>query len=96
VVANDMDLQRCWLLTARLRSIGNAAANAVVTCHSAHRMPNVATTDDEEERYPEGPYDRIICDVPCSGDGTLRKDPKCGNSGTRCLGSSCTLSSFKS
>jgi 16S rRNA C967 or C1407 C5-methylase (RsmB/RsmF family) len=24
---------------------------------------------------PEGVYDRIICDVPCSGDGTLRKNP---------------------
>jgi len=27
-------------------------------------------------RYPEGVYDRIICDVPCSGDGTLRKNPQ--------------------
>lgn len=76
VLANDMDLQRCWLLTARLKGIGNAAANAVVTCHSAHRLPNVTTVEGEYERYPEGPYDRIICDVPCSGDGTLRKDPK--------------------
>ena len=23
---------------------------------------------------PRGAYDRIICDVPCSGDGTVRKD----------------------
>ena len=27
-------------------------------------------------RYPEGSFDRIICDVPCSGDGTLRKNPQ--------------------
>lgn len=22
-------------------------------------------------------FDRILCDVPCSGDGTLRKNPVC-------------------
>jgi len=27
-------------------------------------------------RYPAGTFDRIICDVPCSGDGTLRKNPQ--------------------
>ena len=26
-------------------------------------------------RYAEGTFDRIICDVPCSGDGTTRKNP---------------------
>ena len=23
----------------------------------------------------DGTYDRVLCDVPCSGDGTLRKNP---------------------
>jgi tRNA (cytosine34-C5)-methyltransferase len=30
-------------------------------------------------RYPAGTFDRIICDVPCSGDGTLRKNPQIWN-----------------
>ena len=30
---------------------------------------------ENDGRYPDGCYDRIICDVPCSGDGTTRKNP---------------------
>lgn len=30
---------------------------------------------DSEKRYPNGQYDRIICDVPCTGDGAIRKSP---------------------
>ena len=41
----------------------------VVTCHMAQKMPRL-----EAER--EGGYDRIICDVPCTGDGTTRKHPE--------------------
>ena len=60
----------------------------MVTCHCAQRFPNVLATrhskgeedgdDDGSEagRYPEGVYDRIVCDVPCSGDGTTRKHPE--------------------
>jgi tRNA (cytosine34-C5)-methyltransferase len=33
-------------------------------------------TREDGGRYPEGSFDRIICDVPCSGDGTLRKNPQ--------------------
>ena len=35
-----------------------------------------ATRERTPARYPEGVFDRIICDVPCSGDGTLRKNPQ--------------------
>ena len=41
----------------------------------------------------EGSYDRIVCDVPCSGDGTTRKNPSIWHRslhinpfGTRALG----------
>ena len=38
-----------------------------------------AGTDGSQTRYPAGTFDRIICDVPCSGDGTLRKNPQIWN-----------------
>lgn len=31
--------------------------------------------DDDEDSWGETRFDRIICDVPCSGDGTIRKEP---------------------
>ena len=34
---------------------------------------------DGPSRYPPGAFDRIICDVPCSGDGTTRKNPQIWN-----------------
>eukprot|EP00658_Telonema_sp_P-2_P038961 TRINITY_DN27872_c0_g1_i2.p1 TRINITY_DN27872_c0_g1~~TRINITY_DN27872_c0_g1_i2.p1 ORF type:complete len:325 (+),score=45.74 TRINITY_DN27872_c0_g1_i2:235-1209(+) len=76
VVANDMDHRRCCLLASRLQTIGAAAANGVVVCHKAHLFPNVENEAGEDSLFAAGVYDRIICDVPCSGDGTLRKDPK--------------------
>jgi 16S rRNA C967 or C1407 C5-methylase (RsmB/RsmF family) len=33
-------------------------------------------------RYPKGTFDRILADVPCSGDGTLRKNCEIWNSWT--------------
>ena len=69
VVANDADSKRCHTLIKRTSSLGLRACALVVTCHMAQKMPRL-----EAER--EGGYDRIICDVPCTGDGTTRKHPE--------------------
>ena len=51
-------------------------------CAGGGRRANVesgsapAATREDSGRDPEGEYDRINCDVPCSGDGTLRKNPQ--------------------
>ena len=62
VVANDVNLMRCRRLRERLARC--AAPGALLVCHAAQRMPGRA-----------GSYERVLCDVPCSGDGTLRKNP---------------------
>lgn len=66
VVANDASLERCNLLTHQCKRLNSPAL--VVTNHQAQLFP--ALYDSKGERIR---FDRILADVPCSGDGTLRK-----------------------
>lgn len=61
IIANDADIKRCWMLAHQLKRFG--ASQLVVTHHDAQFFPKVRL------------FDRVLCDVPCSGDGTLRKAP---------------------
>ena len=93
VVANDISPQRCYFLVRRCAALGSATQALMVTNHHAQWFPNpevplfdVASRTKRlpkrlpaTSRYPEGAFDRIICDVPCSGDGTLRKNPQIWN-----------------
>ncbi|KAF9788609.1 cytosine-5--methyltransferase [Thelephora terrestris] len=74
VVANDTDAKRTHLLihqSSRLPS-----PSFMVTNLDASNMPNIKVPHDP----PRGSnlrnlvFDRILCDVPCSGDGTMRKN----------------------
>ena len=91
MVANDVSPARCQMLLRRCAALGEMSERLLVTCHPAQRLPwlpaaaavggageaAVGAPSDAADacRYPEGCYDRIICDVPCSGDGTTRKNP---------------------
>ena len=66
--------------------------------HQAKRLhsPCFVVTNDDATKYP-GPrrendepmmFDRVLCDVPCSGDGTVRKNPLIWRSWTPYLGPS--------
>lgn len=76
LVSNDIDITRCYLLTHQLQRIGTK--NVIVTNHDGKSFPDmkIQRGDTVEKLY----FDRILCDVPCSGDGTIRKTP---NAGTR-------------
>eukprot|EP00960_Hanusia_phi_P013712 402581-Hanusia_phi.AAC.1 len=76
IVANDIDERRAYGLAARARPVGSFAKNLMIVCHKAQKIPNVRVPGEEGIAESAGCFDRILCDVPCSGDGTLRKNTK--------------------
>jgi 16S rRNA C967 or C1407 C5-methylase (RsmB/RsmF family) len=75
VVANDSDAKRAYMLVHQLRRINSPAS--FVTAKDAQFFPQLLRGENttNEERAQEGLFDRVLCDVPCSGDGTGRKNP---------------------
>jgi tRNA (cytosine34-C5)-methyltransferase len=63
VIANDCDYKRCKLLVHQVKT--THLANYLVTCELAQHFPTLGSLK----------FDRVLCDVPCSGDGTFRKSP---------------------
>eukprot|EP00536_Pseudo-nitzschia_multiseries_P004168 jgi/Psemu1/253358/estExt_Genewise1Plus.C_680013 len=74
VVANDSDVKRAYMLTHQTRRI-NSPAIFITSC-DARFFPLLRNSGDvKDEDSPEGIFDRVLCDVPCTGDGTARKNP---------------------
>ncbi|OHS97946.1 NOL1/NOP2/sun family protein [Tritrichomonas foetus] len=65
LVANDVSVTRCTTLVHNINRL--ETAQAIVTSYPAQYIPIDA--------FGASSFDRILCDVPCSGDGTLRKNP---------------------
>lgn len=61
VVANEFDTRRCHVLTENLAKWG---VEAFVTNGDAGRL-----------KFPDGFFDVVLVDAPCSGEGMMRKDP---------------------
>ena len=96
VVANDISPRRCYFLVRRCAALGAATEALMVTNHHAQWFPNpevplfdVASRTKRREskslpeaasRYPEGAFDRIICDVPCSGTARYARTRRSGTS----------------
>ncbi|CDS09206.1 hypothetical protein LRAMOSA10566 [Lichtheimia ramosa] len=71
VVANDADYRRSHMLVHQSKRLQSACFMA--TNHKAQQLPTVHVLNENGEK--EGwQFDRVLCDVPCSGDGTLRKN----------------------
>lgn len=62
MIANDSSSQRAFMLVHQLRRI-------------MHNNPVVMVTSSDAQFFPQTlSFDRILADVPCSGDGTSRKN----------------------
>uniref|UniRef100_A0A8C2LF54 tRNA (cytosine(34)-C(5))-methyltransferase n=1 Tax=Cricetulus griseus TaxID=10029 RepID=A0A8C2LF54_CRIGR len=70
VIANDVDNKRCYLLVHQAKRLSSPCI--MVVNHDASSIPRL--TVDVNGRKEVLFYDRILCDVPCSGDGTMRKN----------------------
>ncbi|CAN0859746.1 RNA cytosine C(5)-methyltransferase NSUN2 [Linum grandiflorum] len=76
IIANDLDVQRCNLLIHQTKRM--CTANLIVTNNEAQQLPGCRLSKvlpKHERNIGQLLFDRVLCDVPCSGDGTLRKAP---------------------
>lgn len=72
VIANDVDNKRCYMLVHQAKRLNSPCS--LITNAEAGQFPNLFTTD-ESNKLKLVKFDRILADVPCSGDGTMRKNP---------------------
>jgi len=68
VVANDPDINRSKMMVHRTKAL--CSPSLVVTALPGQTFPQLMSEDGHAIMF-----DRVLCDVPCSGDGTLRKAP---------------------
>ena len=78
LIANDADYKRSHMLIHQMKRLNSP--NLIVTNHDATMFPSIRLPTDTsgasqsiQNRYLK--FDRILADVPCSGDGTARKNP---------------------
>jgi len=93
VIANDCDTDRAYMLVHQCRRINSPLL--LVTTHKGQEYPTVlpesmsSPIPSSKLERSNGIFDRVLCDVPCSGDGTLRKTPNIW--GKWGIGSACSL-----
>ncbi|KAG6005584.1 hypothetical protein E4U21_007843 [Claviceps maximensis] len=73
LIANDSDYKRGHMLVHQLKRL--SSPNLIVTNHDATQFPSLKLPSSDPAAKPTYlKFDRILADVPCSGDGTLRKN----------------------
>ncbi|KAN0070281.1 S-adenosyl-L-methionine-dependent methyltransferase [Elaphomyces granulatus] len=77
LIANDSDYKRAHLLIHQMKRLNSP--NLIVTNHDATmypsiKLPPLPTPPGEPQKNRYLKFDRILADVPCSGDGTTRKN----------------------
>lgn len=74
LIANDSDYRRGHMLVHQLKRL--SSPNLLVTNHDATQFPSLRlpSIDPSTGKAAHLRFDRILADVPCSGDGTIRKN----------------------
>ena len=72
LIANDTDYRRAHMLTHQMKRLNSP--NLIVTNHDATMYPSIKLPSDGQVHNRYLKFDRILADVPCSGDGTCRKN----------------------
>ena len=74
VIANDVEYARAYMLTHQIQRINTAGM--VVINHAAQYFPKLHDENKDVAQLDNKFYfDKILADVPCSGDGAIRKLP---------------------
>lgn len=78
LIANDADYKRAHMLVHQMKRLNSP--NLIVTNHDATMFPSIRlsskpSSGDGPSQVKYLKFDRILADVPCSGDGTCRKNP---------------------
>ncbi|KAK1004915.1 tRNA (cytosine-5-)-methyltransferase ncl1 [Friedmanniomyces endolithicus] len=72
LIANDVNYQRAQMLVHQVKRLNSP--NLIVMNHDATMFPSIELPSVRgTAKYLK--FDRILADVPCSGDGTCRKNP---------------------
>ncbi|KAI8882372.1 S-adenosyl-L-methionine-dependent methyltransferase, partial [Backusella circina FSU 941] len=80
VVANDADYKRSHMLVHQSKRLQSPCFMA--TNHDGAHFPNIHVPSQDDipgAKTLPWQFDRVLCDVPCSGDGTIRKNEKIWN-----------------
>ncbi|RMY79583.1 hypothetical protein D0864_09046 [Hortaea werneckii] len=73
LVANDVNYQRAQMLVHQVKRLNSP--NLIVMNHDATMFPSIQLPSTNKGAGKYLKFDRILADVPCSGDGTTRKNP---------------------
>ncbi|KAL8908695.1 MAG: hypothetical protein Q9207_000663 [Kuettlingeria erythrocarpa] len=77
LICNDVDYKRAHMLIHQMKRLNSP--NLIVTNHDATmypsiRLPNETKPDEKRVQNKYLKFDRVLADVPCTGDGTSRKN----------------------
>ncbi|KAM0675297.1 tRNA (cytosine(34)-C(5))-methyltransferase [Gurleya vavrai] len=66
IVCNDFNRKRLDILKSHTNKFNSKCL--LILNNDARNLPNIKLGDEDIK------FDRVLCDVPCSGDGTIRKN----------------------